>query len=161
MSRWGWGMSGHTAPSPGAPPVSPLGDWHGFGGDLCGAGEGSGDVCCFQRKWGMEEARRDPDRGTVPEQEPRRGPISLLWVRLCILSQGIRACYSLPTPLPLLWALMGVSQVPHYRVGRKSLGWPRAPEIPSLSASGCSTRWLLPSVSAAGCVSILNCTACL
>ena len=90
-----------------------------------------------------------------------RPHLSFLWVHLCILSQGIRACYSLSTPLPLLWAVMGVSRVPHYRVGRKSLGWPRAPEIPSLSASGCSTRWLLPSVSAAGCVSILNCTACL
>ena len=122
-----------------------------------------------RRVWGRQGETQI--EGWSPSRSGKGRPhVSFLWAHLCTLSQGIGAWRDLASdilvlsPQPLIPALGRDGYLlgsPDQRASRESLGWPCAPELPSLSASGCSTRWLLPSVSAAGCVPVPNCTACL
>lgn len=66
-----------------------------------------------------------------------------------------------PTPSGLPWTLLeSLGALPH-RAGREAQDGPPPLNAPSLSASGRSTPWPLPSVSAAGCAPTPSCTASL
>lgn len=116
-------MSGHTPLL-----LGPLRSPHsvtGMGsvGTSVELGRGVGTFVAFRGRGEWRKQRETQIEGQSLSRAAKERPhLSFLWVHLCILSQGIRACYSLSTPLPLLWAVMGVSRVPHYRVGRKSFG---------------------------------------